>query len=693
MEDLRSSPLPARRTLLWAVLAVAMVLSPLLVGPAPWLKTFPQDLVLPVTPLLNQFMAWFVAGTQPLFRALAWLLGNPITGMRVLLQSLPWPLTVALVAVAAHAVSGPRLAVFAALGMLYMAVIGYWPQTMNTLALVAISVPLSVAIGFLVGAAAFRWPRTECFIMPALDFLQTVPTFAYLIPILLLFGFGPVTGLVASLLYAFPAMVRNTLLGLRRVPLEVVESGLMSGAVPWQLFWQVRVPTALRQVLLGVNQTTMAALSMVIVASIIGGTQDIGWEVLSTLRKAAFGESLLAGLVIALLAMVMDRVTSGMAESRVWPVATQPFLMRHRHLALAAALVPAIILLANWVPFLDSYPKAWTVFPAQPINRVIDFIVVDFKAWIDLIKRFAFYFVMLPLRIGLENAVKPMTWGFEWSLWHSAGYAVLTAAAAAYAARRLSLTAGPAIVMLAAIFFFGITNIPWPVLIALVTALAWAAGGPRLAIGTLIGLLFLLLSGIWVYAVLSVYLCGIAVLLSFSIGSVIGILAAGNDTFSRIIRPINDTLQTMPLFVLLIPIIMIFQLGDFTALIAICLYAMVPSIRYAEHALRHLPADVIEAATAMGSTPRQLLWQVKMPMALPELMLGLNQTILYGIAMLVITALVGTKELGQQVYVGLSNGDFGVGFVAGLGMAVIAMIADRMTQAWSRRKRTELGLA
>jgi glycine betaine/proline transport system permease protein len=95
----------------------------------------------------------------------------------------------------------------------------------------------------------------------------------------------------------------------------------------------------------------------------------------------------------------------------------------------------------------------------------------------------------------------------------------------------------------------------------------------------------------------------------------------------------------------------------------------------------------------MGTTPRQLLWQVKMPMALPELMLGLNQTIMYAIAMLVITALVGTKELGQQVYVGLSNGDFGVGFVAGVGMAVIAMIADRMTQAWSRRKRAELGLA
>jgi len=260
-------------------------------------------------------------------------------------------------------------------------------------------------------------------------------------------------------------------------------------------------------------------------------------------------------------------------------------------------------------------------------------------------------------------------------------------------ARALSVTAALAIVMAAAVFFFGITNIPWPVLIALVTALAWSVGGARLAMATLLGLLFLLVSGIWVYAVLSVYLCGIAVLLSFVFGSGLGIVAANSDAVSRLVRPVNDTLQTMPLFVLLIPIIMIFQLGEFTALIAICLYAMVPAVRYAEHALRNLPKDVIEAATAMGTTPRQLLWQVKMPMALPELMLGLNQTIMYAIAMLVITALVGTKELGQQVYVGLSNGDFGVGFVAGVGMAVIAMIADRMTQAWSRRKRAELGFA
>lgn len=679
--------------IVWSAIALAMVAGPLFLSTVPWLKTFPDGLVLPLTPLLNQFMTWFVTLAGPVFRAVTWLLGWPIAWTQAVLHWLPWPLTIVLAAIVAHKASGWKLALFTVAGMLYMVVVGYWPQSMNTLSLVAISVPLSVAIGFLIGVVAFRWPRSERFITPALDFLQTVPTFAYLLPILLLFGFGPVTGLVTSLLYAFPAMVRNTVLGLKRVPVDVVESGLMSGATARQLFWLVRVPSAQHQILLGVNQTVMAALSMVIIASIIGGTQDIGWEVLSTMRKAAFGESLLAGVVIVIIAMLLDRISRGLApgSSGATHGGTR-FLERHGHLLLAVAVVPVALGLAKLLPLFDTYPKELTFYPAKPINELVSWFVVSFKSWIELAKRLAFYFAMLPIRIGLEATVKPATWGFAWTDWHSAAYALLMGAAAWWSARALSLWAGLAIVIWSAVFFFGVTNIPWPIFLALVTALAWTVGGARLAAGTLLGLAFLLVSGVWDDAVLSIYLCGLAVLISFLVGSVLGILAAHNDLVSRIMRPINDTLQTIPLFVLLIPIVMIFKVGEFTALLAICLYAVVPAARYAEHALRQLPIEVIEAATSMGCTARQLLFQVKLPLALPELMLGLNQTIMYGIAMLVITALVGTKELGQRVYIGLSDGDFGVGIVAGIGMAIIAMIADRLTQAWSAKKRAELRL-
>jgi glycine betaine/proline transport system permease protein len=184
---------------------------------------------------------------------------------------------------------------------------------------------------------------------------------------------------------------------------------------------------------------------------------------------------------------------------------------------------------------------------------------------------------------------------------------------------------------------------------------------------------------------LSVYLCGIGVILSFVFGSTLGVLASEFEPVSRFLRPINDTLQTMPLFVLLIPFVMIFKIGEFTALLAVIAYAVVPAIRYCEHGLRNVSHEVIEAAECMGCTRWQLLWRVKIPLALPEMMLGLNQTIMFGISMLVIAALVGTSGLGQLVYIGLGDGDFGVGMTAGVGMAIIAIIADRMTAAWSAK--------
>ena len=172
-----------------------------------------------------------------------------------------------------------------------------------------------------------------------------------------------------------------------------------------------------------------------------------------------------------------------------------------------------------------------------------------------------------------------------------------------------------------------------------------------------------------------------------------GIWAAHSDRVSAIIRPINDTLQTMPLFVFLIPVIMIFLIGDFSALLAIVLYAVVPAIRYTESGLRQVDPEVIEAAESMGCTRPQILWQVKMPLALPEIMLGLNQTIMFGLAMLVIAALVGTQGLGQLVYEGVTKANFGWGVISGGGIALIAMITDRIIQAWSARKKRELGIA
>lgn len=138
--------------------------------------------------------------------------------------------------------------------------------------------------------------------------------------------------------------------------------------------------------------------------------------------------------------------------------------------------------------------------------------------------------------------------------------------------------------------------------------------------------------------------------------------------------------------------LMLFGVGDFAGLLSIILYAIVPAIRYTEHRLRSVPATMIEVGRSVGCTPGQIFWQVKLPYALPEILLGINQTILFSLGMLVIASLVGTEGLGQQIYIALGQNDPGLGIVAGLAMALIAMIADRIFQAAASRRKAALGI-
>jgi glycine betaine/proline transport system permease protein len=451
------------------------------------------------------------------------------------------------------------------------------------------------------------------------------------------------------------------------------------------LFFLVRCRAGLRQILLGVNQTTMAALNMIIVASIIGGSEDIGWRVLSTLRKAEFGESLVAGIVIALMAMVLDRITYGLATRAPDMSPQQGFVGRHRFGLMVISSAVLVYLATLALPELKTWPEAWTFDPAAPLNAAIEAFVLWAKPVLDSIKNFIIFTLVLPLKIGLLNVVGPFTWGFTATIWHAAGYAVLVAFGAWLALGRGRSGLAIAIASVGVIMFFGLTNLTWPGASLLLIWFGYRSGGARLALWATVAMAFMLLTGSYEKAVLSVQLCALAVAASFLIGTGLGIAAAESDRFSRILRPINDTLQTMPVFVLLIPVIMIFKIGEFSALLAIILYAVVAPIRYAEYGLRNVSKDAIEASTSMGATRSQILWRVKMPLAMPNIMLGLNQAIMFGISMLVITALVGTDELGQIIYIGLSKGNFGIGFLAGVAMAVIALLADQYCRAWQRR--------
>ena len=660
---------------------------------APWLKAYPKEWVVPFIGWVNAATAWFVENFRWLFRAIAWTLDWPMTVVATVLAWLPWPATMALVGILAHRAGGWGLAVFTTIALGYMVIVGYWDESMATLALVAVSVPISVGLGLFLGILAFRFERLDRIIQPTLDLMQTIPAFAYLIPILFLFGFGPVVGLIASAIYAAPPMVRNTILGLRRVPSNIVESAIMSGCTPRQRFWQVEIPTALPQIMLGVNQTTMAALSMVIIAAIIGGFADIGWEVLSTMRKAQFGQSLLAGLVIALLAMMLDRISWGLAErqNKLPESSDRAVWARHPHLSIAMGAFVVALLGSQLMPWFSEYPKEWVFYPAETLNEGVKYIVRNYSDWMNTLKSSTLFYMMLPIRIGFVQTISPFSWGFQLTDGMIWGYAGAIIAFSVHAWRRWSWAASVSTIVFGGLLFYGTTGTPWPVFMAVVTLVAWQAGGRKVALFAFLSMLFMLVNGIWLQVMLSVYLCGAAVIICVVFGGLLGIWAASNDRVSAFLRPINDTLQTMPQFVLLIPVLMLFKVGEFTALLAIIAYAIVPMIRYVEHGLRNVPPEIVEASTQIGCTSRQILFEVKLPLALPVIMLGLNQTVMYGLAMLVIAALVGTQGLGQQVYLALSAANSGAGLVTGLSMALIAMVTDRIFQAMSRKRQEALG--
>lgn len=675
-----------------AVIGISLV-SLLLRDQVAWLSKLPGDMVIPVSSWINLFMDWFVSSFKWFFRSLNWLLSWPMSGAQGLLQWLPWPATIAGFCTIAWVASGWRLTVFTGLALFYMVVTGHWEPSMNTLGIVFVSIPLAVAVGSVLAIGAYNSARANSIIQPILDLMQTVPTFAYLIPILLLFGFGPVVGVVAGAIYACPPMVRNMILGLQKVPAEVIESGIMSGSTKRQLFWWVQVPTAMPNIMIGVNQTTMCALSMVIIAAIIGGSADIGWAVLSTMRKAQFGQSLLAGVVIALIAMILDRVSRGFTD-RVRAVERR-HLGRSERLKpwyIALGLMLAFILLSIFLPAIQVYPDQWVVYPANIINDGLFYITANYSDVTNSIKNTTLFYYLLPLKIGFSRAISPFSWGFSLTPAMIWAYAIAVISLACWLFVKRGWHLAVAVVIIGGLLFYGVTGIPWLSFILVVTLLAWQVGGARTAVLSLLGWSFMLFSGIWPQAMLSVYMCLAAVIVCLLLGGGLGIWASQSQRVSNFIRPINDTLQSMPLFVILIPFLMFFQIGEFTSFLAIIAYAIVPTIRYTEHGLRSVPQETVEAAHSMGCTRRQMLWEVKMPLAIPEIMLGVNQTVLFALAMLVITALVGSKGLGQSVYIALSKADSGLGMVAGLSMALIAIIADRIIQSWSKKRKDALGL-
>ncbi len=656
-------------------MALAPTFSFLVKWPGPW--------TLPVAEWVDTALTWLIVSAKPGARMFSGLMGYAMAGMNWLLATTPWPFIIALATALGWRLGGLSMALLGFISFTFVLISGYWTEGMNTLALVFVSVPLALLLGLAIGLAAYEYPRVKGPVQATLDVMQTVPTFAYLTPLLLLFGFGPVVGLIASAIYAAPPMARNVLLGLERVEPEIKEAAIMSGATRPQQLFLIELPTAMSQIMVGVNQCLMAALSMVIIAAVIGGFQDIGWEVLLTMRKAQFGQSLLAGSVIVAFAIAIDRMSGALAIER----------KRHNLNIFWAILgigVVGSMIAVSILPPVGEFALLDTV--AKAVDNSVGAFTAANGASLDSVKNGAMFYVLLPLRIGLDEAVLPFTWGFSWTAMHSTiffGIAIaLGVGLAAYGRATLGIT----LIILAGVIETGVVQLPWPFVLITIGALGWLAGGWRLSRFVVILLALILLSGLWERAMLSLYLSGAAVLACSIVGGALGLLASLSTRAWAVLRPICDMLQTIPLFVFLIPVLMFFQIGEFSAFLAICAYAIVPMIRYTRHGLVTTPTEMIEAATASGATKWQILTEVRAPYAVPTILLGLNQTILFAFAMLVIAALIGTTGLGQSIYLALGQADVGLGVTAGAAMAILAFIADRLVQGFAEDRRKALGL-
>jgi len=259
---------------------------------------------------------WLVPNFRPAFRAIEWPVNRVMVGLDGFLQGIPYVVFVAAVTLLAWRVAGRGVAIFSFLSLVFIDWIGVWPETMTTLAMVLTAVLFCAAVGIPIGIAAARSDRVAATTRPILDIMQTIPPFVYLVPIVMLFGVGMVPGVIATIIFAIPPIIRLTNLGIRQVQEELVEAGYAFGATPRQVLWEIQVPLALRTIMAGLNQTLMLALSMAVIAALIGAG-GLGLTVFTGLGRLDVGQATLGGMGIVLVAIIIDRITQALGEPSV----------------------------------------------------------------------------------------------------------------------------------------------------------------------------------------------------------------------------------------------------------------------------------------------------------------------------------------------------------------------------------------
>lgn len=620
--------------------AVAAVLVPLLA--AKYGATWPSALTVDVSGPLGKTSDWIIDNRDShwLFVYFLGHLSNAVVisvrGVYLLLLALGWTGVTAGVTLLAWRVAGPRIAATALISFLVSGLLGMWVPTMQTLALMVVAVVFSVVVGALLGLAGGLSERLFRILRPVLDTMQVLPAFAYLLPVVLVFGIGVPAALLATVIYAAPPMARLTALGLRGADPGVLEAVSSLGATGRQRLVTARLPLARKELLLGVNQTIMMALSMVVIASMIGAA-GLGDRVYQALASVDVGAALAAAVPIVLLAIVMDRTTAAAGERLGADTsATGPEWLRGWRVWAGAAVLTALFAGLGRLSGSLVWPDAWAVDIAHPVNH--------FKEW-----------MVDHLYSGVPVVGGTADWAAHFTNW------VLNP------------------------MRDGLTALPWYGTLLIVAALAWLIGTWRTALTAVLAMAAIGVLGVWKPSMNTLSQVLAALVVTLVLGFGIGILAAGSKRLEAILRPVLDVMQTMPQFVYLIPVVALFAVGRAPAVAAAVVYALPAVIRITTQGLRQVDPAAVESARSLGATRWQMLRQVQLPLARPALLLAVNQGVVLVLAVVIIGGLVGGGALGYDVVTGLATGDLGLGLVAGVAIVCLGLMLDRVTQPTERR--------
>lgn len=578
----------------------------------------------------NQDHPLFVAlFTGP--RATIDFLVEALTG---LLRAVGWPALVAIAGAIGLLSGGTRLAIGAAAGFAALGVLGLWDSSVDTLGAVIAAVTISFGLGVPIGILVAQSDRFRRIITPILDVMQIMPTFAYLPPFVLFFGIGPAAAAIVTLIYAIPAGIRITALGIRNVPESTVEAGRSLGATGRQLLTGVKLPLARRELALALNQTLMLAVSMIVITAYINAP-GLGQDIVRALIRTDVGAMFDAGIAIVILAVVLDRLTEQFS-ARIDPRrrAARDAGAPSRRLVRVVLLGCVVLAVAAFlVPDLQEFPDAVQFSFRDPINAVVDWLRSD-VAWLTGgLKDVFAYGVLNPLETILVRA-------------------------------------------------------PFWLVIAVVTGITVLVSGVRPAVTASVAFLLIFAIGLWQDSMETLLQVLVATAFTLLIGLILGIASARSDRFQQLLRPGLDVAQTMPSFVYLLPAFVLFDVGRFTAIVAAVVFALPPVIRLVDVGIRSVPPTIVEAATSSGSSDWQLLTKVQLPVARPALQLAANQAVILVLSMVVVGGIVGGGALGYDVVSGFSqNSLFGLGLAAGLALVLMGIALDRMTQGTAGRVR------